>query len=570
MTDFAVRAIEIHSAYAWDFAYTKKTIDFMKANDLNTLILHKNDFLELVTFPAKYFGGKRDPYGHFFEKYQDIYRALKKFTPTRKNAPLQKRSYFTRLLEEARRAGIQIFIENKELYFPDILLEFFPQLVKNGKVCPSDPFWLEFVQTKYTEFFDDFPDVAGIITSPASGESRATISYTRCTCERCQRTVPEVWYGDLLKAIHAPIAKAGKKLIVRDFVFDSKRHHEISSAVEQLPNDVGAALKNTPHDYFPTFPDNARIGKVGDREQWIEFDVWGQFTGWGISPAILIDDLKHRLAYAQERGATGAMFRIDWEHLDGHSAFDTLNIVNIYAAAALSKDISTPAANIYRRWLDSEGHFAPAADAAQREAATGWVGGVLDRTWDVVKRTAYINDFVFSDSSHWPLSMEIAHWLAEETFSLEDWDGSKVDPLGTSQANVQLLMDEKDEALRLVRVLRAEINNGHPGLSEDTASMLRDWFLVFEKYVEAFRIVTYNIILAKYLTVELEASNSAFYGRAEHLLGEMEEELRRYADHLEEFAATTSYHYRVYTLLDPFRLRVLADDLKTYRSRQVQ
>lgn len=561
MTDFKIRALEIHSSSAWDFNFVKKSIDFMKKNRLNTLVLHKNDFIELIIFPVKYFGGKREKYNNFFERYQDIYRELKKYTPTRKNAPLQRRSYFKRVLEEARRAGITVYIENKELYFPDIILEFYPQLVKNGKTCPSDPFWWEFTRTKYKEFFEEFPEVGGIITSPASGESRSTISYTRCTCERCKNTSPVDWYKQLINAIYEPISAAGKQLIIRDFVFDPQRHDEISTALEQLPNDIGAALKNTPHDYFPTFPNNARIGRVGDREQWIEFDVWGQFTGFGISPSILIDDLRYRMNYAKNRGASGIMLRIDWEHLDGHSAFDTLNIINLYAGAELSRDLSIENNAIYELWLEESGYYAPGLDDQQKKQTAAWIGRIMDRTWDVVKRTAYINDFTFNDSSHWPVSMGIAHWLAEETFSLRNWDPTKTNPLSIEKSNIELLLNEKDEALSLVRELMAELAEGNQGLTEEAFKYLQDSFIAFEKYVEAFRLVTYNIILTKYVTDDSFDPTSEYDQEAERKLEEKMAEMQALAKHFEDFFTNTSYQFRTYTLLDAARLDALYADL---------
>ena len=75
------------------------------------------------------------------------------------------------MLEQAKRRGIDVYIENKELYFPDILLEFYPNLVHNGHICATDPFWLEFLRVKYRDFFREFPEVAGIITAPATGET---------------------------------------------------------------------------------------------------------------------------------------------------------------------------------------------------------------------------------------------------------------------------------------------------------------------------------------------------------------------------------------------------------------
>lgn len=121
-----------------------------------------------------------------------------------------------------------MYIENKELYFPDILLEFYPNLVHDGHICATDPFWLEFLQVKYRDFFREFPEVAGIITAPATGESRVSIKSNRCQCERCRDVRKEEWFDNVLRAMYAPIHQAGKTLVVRDFVFDPQAHGEIA------------------------------------------------------------------------------------------------------------------------------------------------------------------------------------------------------------------------------------------------------------------------------------------------------------------------------------------------------
>src|SRR3546814_9077768 len=83
----------------------------------------------------------------------------------------------------------------------------------------------------------------------------------RCTCEICRRTPAEDWYRRLLSTMYGPIHAAGKTMVVRDFVFDLNTQTEIATVMEELPEDVIIALKNTPHDYYPTFPHNPRIGK---------------------------------------------------------------------------------------------------------------------------------------------------------------------------------------------------------------------------------------------------------------------------------------------------------------------
>ena len=49
----------------------------------------------------------------------------------------------------------------------------------------------------------------------------------------------------------------------------------------------------------------------------------GQYYGWGISPAVMIDDQRDRMRYALQHGVNGVLIRTDWESLDGHSCFRT-------------------------------------------------------------------------------------------------------------------------------------------------------------------------------------------------------------------------------------------------------
>ncbi len=43
MKDFEIRAIEVHSVYAWDYRWISKVLDFAKRTGLNALVLHRNE-----------------------------------------------------------------------------------------------------------------------------------------------------------------------------------------------------------------------------------------------------------------------------------------------------------------------------------------------------------------------------------------------------------------------------------------------------------------------------------------------------------------------------------------------
>jgi hypothetical protein len=560
MPDFRVRALEIHSDYAWDFDWVKKALLFIHDHDMTALHLHRNDIVDRVTYPARYFGGARPAYRNIFERYQDIHRALYKYTPTRRSGPYHRRDFLNRVVELASRWNIAVYLENKELFFHDIFLELNPQLTKNGAVCPNEPFWWEFIRTKYTELFEDIPGIAGIITAPATSESRLSIYGNRCRCEICQASTPQRWFAQLLDALYAPIHERGKTLVVRDFVFDRKTQSQLAEVMEKLPEDVVIALKNTPHDYYPTFPDNPRIGSVGRHRQWIEFDSMGQYFGWGIGPSIMVEDMRRRFGHAREQGAEGVLIRTDWESLDAHSAFHTPNLLNLYAGAALGKDMTTPAVAIYRQWLLEQGKIVEGASAAEIDACANWAQALLGRSWEAVRRALYTNGCVFSDSSTFPVSAGHAWWLAEEKNSLRDWDPSKRHAMDPTEENVLGILAEKDEALREVEEMQRVLASKPLALTPEADADLKERFDIFHRYVRGFRAIGRATALAKFVAADT-AGTSAFAREARPMFDAALDDLLAIAEELRAFRQATDHRYTVYVLLGWERLEALHGDL---------
>ena len=86
MPGFPFRALEVHSAYAWDYRWIRQALAFIRDQGLNALVLHRNDIVDQVVYPATFFGGSDAP-RNIFERYQEIHRALYKYTPTRRSGP---------------------------------------------------------------------------------------------------------------------------------------------------------------------------------------------------------------------------------------------------------------------------------------------------------------------------------------------------------------------------------------------------------------------------------------------------------------------------------------------------
>ena len=555
MTDaFRTRALELHSRYVWDFDRVKRALDFVAKQRMTALILHRNDIVDRIIWPAKFFGANGDE-RNIFERYRTIHRSLYKYTPTRRSGPYHRREYLRRIIELARRQGTEVWFQNKELFFHDIFLELRPELTKNGRICPSEPFWNDFIETKYTELFQELPGLTGVVTAPGTGESRLSISANRCTCELCATMTPRRWYGGLLNAMHRPIAKAGARLVVRDFVFDKKAQDALASSFDELPADVAISLKSTPHDYYPSFPDNARIGQVGNRPQWVEFDCMGQYFGGGLAPAIRTEQWRGRMERAKALGVEGLVFRTDWESLDGHSAFHTPNLINAYGGAALGRDLTASTRNAFASWLTGEGML---VEGATPDEAAAWAEKLLGESWEIVRRALYTNDCVFNDSSTFPVGLDHAWWLAEEKNSLKDWDPSKADALRPDEANIRALLAEKDEAVARVQAVLPVLDNPPAGLAPAALEDLRWRMDVCHLYIRGFSGLGRALLLTRALVAK---PTGAWASEARGLWDAALANLLVLADEFDAFAATTDHRYTVYVVLSSERLRTLHADL---------
>jgi len=560
---FSLRAIEVHSAYAWDFRWITKVLDFAQRNDLNALVLHRNDVVDEVVFPGEQYGAPPECCSNVYERYNATYRTIYRYSPTRRSRTTLRRDYLSRVVEAAGRRGISVYLENKELYFPDVLLEMHPSVIKNGHVCPTDPFWWKFLETKYRELFQDIPGIAGIITSTGTGESRVSISGNRCTCETCRNTTAAGWHRQVLEVIHGVLSSLGKTLAVRDFVFDRSAHDRLAAGLDALPADVVAAIKNTPHDYYPTFPENPLIERMPGRQKWIEFDTMGQYFGWGIGIATMIDDFRRRLANASAKGATGVILRTDWESLDGHTSFDTPNILNLYAGAMLSADPETEAVAVYARWLQETDAFAASAEPAATREAADWIGRIFSRNWEAISKLLFVQQCVFNDCSMFPVGYQQALWLAEEKNSLKDWLPGKADALAAEPQNLSAILREKEEGYLLVKELSARLESPPEILSKKFVADLRDRYRLFELYARGFRALARLFVLVRLRkaygsTEPEEAAIPTEIGQltALEVLCEVDTVIEEYR----ELYAQSDYPPPVYELLNAERLRCFRSD----------
>ena len=531
---FTFRGFEMHGRRLWERDRVEQALAFIRAHDMTALVLHEPDIMHQLVFPRSFF----DPYAQWTS------------APARRgeNAIQNNRIYVEHLLNLAHNQGTELWLEVKELTFPDEVLEARPELIKNGVVCPSDPFWGGFIAAKTEELLTDFPLLSGIVLSPGSPEGRASRSQNKCGCAVCAATSLVDWYDGIIRAMHAPLAARGKRLAVRDFAYKPVDHEPLIEAVGRQPEDVIFCIKTTPHDFYPTFPDNPAFGRLAGRPQWVEYDAQGQFYGWGVFPCVMFDDIRRRVAHAAAKGATGGLFRSEWERISDLSALDGLNAMNMVAAAMLALG---PASDqvISAAWL---------RDRGWGEAAAPWLARVASRTWPILRDALYIDDFLFSDASMFPRSIGRAWWTMEKKHALVPWSPVHQGRLDLDATRVAALLTQKQSSVDGANALVAFLAGPHPGVPRELLALWRQSTALLPLYVEGMLLCAEVCLRARWQERDPAATDRTAFAAAV-------DRLARFGDGLRPLATQARHPHQVVMLLDAHRV----DDIVSEARRSV-
>lgn len=503
MEKYTFRAMELHdSTQIWNLDEIRKRLDFMVKNHMNALVFHEPGIEDKIVFPAKFLGGSGEP-DSYYDAFLEVDHAIL-YHALRENLNLNRRDYMNHVIREAKEAGVQIFFENKELWFSDFILKYRKELMQDGVICPSDPFWYEeFLPYKYKELFLALPDLGGIVCSIGTGEARLAISNTfACGCERCRDLDPVEWYKNMIMAIYKPFHEAGKKLIIRDFIYTKEEQERFKIAFNTMPEDIVLSLKNTPHDFYPTFPDNPLMGQVDPHPQITEYDVNGQFFGWGAQPSAMLKDIRRRLKYGSEHHVTGFLARTDWEGVQDWTCFDNLNMVNLYAIAAYAENEDLREEEIYLKWLQGEHMLREDLLPGELKRCVEEVAEIMNATWPIVEKTNFVNGCLFSNDSCMHLTPDQFTFIGGTHHSLSEWDPEKKDALAMTPENIRAILADKDEARMRCEELADRVARGNMGLMDRAYEKMKKHFEFMRWYVRGFRLTARGYCFGRYVTEE--------------------------------------------------------------------
>jgi hypothetical protein len=544
--DFPVRALEINSTRMWCWKSVENAFQVMERLGLNTLIFHWGDLPDQLVRPRAYLSTEV-----IFARWS-----------LRGHAIDNNKLYIRRVIREASRRKIQFFLEVKELYWGDGILDLHPEVVQaNQVVCPTHPFWWEFERTKYTELMEEVPDIAGVIVSAGTRESKATLATHLCTCDRCKRYDPGTWYANLYQAMYEPLKARGKMLVVRSFAYNKEGENVTIDACDRVSKDIVIALKNTPHESYPNFPNNPRIGHVGGHPQWVEYDTWGQFYGLGFFPCGQVEDIQRRLTHCQQNGVTGVMLRTDLENLTEGSVFNSLNLLNLFAGAMLAENHQEDLEKVYRAWLSYGLLNSLEAESSQRAPVPvqpvdmNRFRDMMKASWPIMEKTIFVRGHVICDNGMFPESVARAFYTMTVLHSRDDWEPGASKRVEATDENIMAIIAEKEEAEQGVGRLPGILKLEQARLPASVKLHLQTTLELYQFYVRGFKYCTIACFRARKAQSTSNAGDIVGARKAvDDLLAFRTELARRLQD--------TSYTHHAYWLLDVNRLDRLASDVR--------
>jgi len=528
------RGLELHGTSIWSHRSIEQALGTASRYGLNALVLHESDFTTEFLYPRPLF----DP------------DATWEGAPVRRgeNALQNNQAYMRDIIARTKRANVDVWIENIELTFPDEVLEKKPELMIAGKVCPTHPYWLQFLREKYTDLAVTYPRLRGVIVSAGSPEGRASLSQKKCGCPRCSSTKLESWYEMLISTIYKALSSQGLGMAVREFSYTADHQTAIATAMSRLPGDLISCVKNTPHDFYPTFPDNPLIAKKTENRTWIEYDTMGQFYGWGAFPCLMRNDIERRFSHACDNGVDGVLLRVEWERVNDWWSLDTTNRMNLHAAAAAARGVSMSDAELFHNWLEEESiDVAPATEAI--------VTAFLADTWNIMRKALYIHDFVFNDSSRFPLTVKRAWWSMRSKHSLGEWFPERAGDMNLDAAKLNAYIAEKQEALTLLDAWIERL--GAIGSEDRSKLIFIDRIREFRDYIQGWLVTGTLCLLAEaYKSQAMREERAGLQSRIQAAM----EKARAYAAHLEMFHLEHPSTHQFVMLADPARVNRLADE----------
>ena len=261
------------------------------------------------------------------------------------------------VIDYADKLGIRIIFHSNQFDFPGSLYKLAgDKLSGTAKVCPGKPLAFALLQAKIREFFAKFPKCAGLQLTL----SETQVAVTECKCSACAGLTAGDRFVKVAQAAEKACAPLGKTVMIRTW-----GEFEESGTVERLPESIICSTKFTLPDFHLTNYPNPVMGLNAPRQE-IEFDGWGEYSGYNLFPCYYGDLFAERIKACQKLGVPRMAIRLNWNPgVEGIFSKPYGNAINIVVFAGLARDSRSDPDALLRAYVEKT-FPASASEAAFR------------------------------------------------------------------------------------------------------------------------------------------------------------------------------------------------------------
>lgn len=285
----------------------------------------------------------------------------------------RRQALVRRLTRAAHRAGIQEVVLWDHALYP---LEYYPAQFRTGPEGTIDldnaAFW-EWLKADYRTLLDFVPEANGVVLTFIETGARAerqhsnTLTTNQAKLAAVVNAVADVVIGERKLALYA-----------RTFSYTHDEYRNISGAIEKFARpDIRLMMKETPHDFFLTHPDDFLAGTIA-RPTLMEFDVGAEFNGQGVIANTWPEHILTRARTLLRRPhVVGYVVRTD--RYGDTRVVGRPSEINLFALKRAVEDADVTAEAVYDEFIT----------ARYGEKALPWVKAAFRNAFDIVTSTLY-------------------------------------------------------------------------------------------------------------------------------------------------------------------------------------
>ena len=266
----------------------------------------------------------------------------------------------------------------------------------------------EWIAEDYRQMLSRCPEVDGLVLTFIESGARVEHQFSRMS-------VPERLAKVVNTLSSVVCVEYGKTLWLRTFAYNETEYADLRACldlVEWRPG-MGVMVKNTPHDFFLTHPDNPLAGALG-HPTLVEFDACGEFHGQSVILNTIPEFFAERWRrLSGKKHVVGFVARTD--RCGDNQIMGTPAEVNLYALERVSDDPSVDDDTILCDWLSDR----YGTKAARRlKPAFQASRAILDGTMYILGlNTTHHSELRLDDASTY--SRHVAgRWTASDSVSL--------------------------------------------------------------------------------------------------------------------------------------------------------